>query len=163
MDVGTLLALAGLNPRRYQREHLVIAVSSESTVRSRAPSQVEQCVFVPILCGGFGDDLLSQDVDGRLGWQHRVEHPTVDRGEHGDCLDQLITCRRVDTTHRLAMSTVTRTPDALQEGRDRTRRSDLTDQFNRTDVDAEFERRRCDQRLEITGPEPGFDPSTSVL
>src|ERR1039457_1216843 len=40
---------------------------------------------------------------------------------------------------------------ALQEGRDRSRRAELADQFDVADVDAELERCSGDQHLELAG------------
>ena len=46
---------------------------------------------------------------------------------------------------------MSRSAHALQEARDRSRRTDLAHEVDAPDVDAEFERRRRDERREITG------------
>src|SRR5262245_36406869 len=47
-----------------------------------------------------------------------------------------------------------RPADTLQEAADRTRRAELADEIDIADVDAEFERRGGDQRLELALFEP---------
>src|SRR4029077_18519913 len=51
--------------------------------------------------------------------------------------------------------------DALQQGRNPVRRADLADKIDVADVDAQFERRRRDQRLELPALEPrlGVEPA----
>ena len=55
---------------------------------------------------------------------------------------------------------VARPADALQQRRDAVRRSDLADQIDVADVDAELERRRRDQRLQLAALQPrlGVEP-----
>ena len=48
---------------------------------------------------------------------------------------------------------MTRATDALQESGDRPRRTQLADEIDVTNVDAEFERRGCDQAFELAGLE----------
>ena len=57
---------------------------------------------------------------------------------------------------RRVLDLVARAADALQRDRDRSRRSDLADEIDRADVDAELERRRGDDRLELAGLQPLF-------
>ena len=49
---------------------------------------------------------------------------------------------------------MSRAPDALQQRGDAVRRSDLTDQIDVADVDAELERRGRDQGLQLPRLEP---------
>ena len=55
---------------------------------------------------------------------------------------------------------VARASDALQQRRDPMRRSDLADQVDVADVDAELERGRRDERLQLPGLQPrlGVEP-----
>ena len=62
-----------------------------------------------------------------------------------------------------------RAADALEQSRDRTRRAQLANEIDRTDVDAEFERRGRDEGFEfaafqsIFGVEAEFGGETSVM
>src|SRR5690606_18156657 len=49
---------------------------------------------------------------------------------------------------------VARTPDALQEGVDRTRRTDLADEIDIADVDPQFQRSGRHQRAQLARLEP---------
>src|SRR5207247_5368205 len=51
---------------------------------------------------------------------------------------------------------VARPSDALDERRDSMGRSDLTDEIDVADIDAELERRGGDERAELSAFEPGF-------
>ena len=58
---------------------------------------------------------------------------------------------------------VARTADALQQRRDAMRRSDLADQIDVTDVDAELERGGRDERLQLPGLQPRFGVEPLLL
>ena len=55
------------------------------------------------------------------------------------------------------------TPDALQEGRDRARRTELADQIHIADIDAQFERCGGDQHPQATVLEPLFGIQSQFL
>ncbi len=93
----------------------------------------------------------------------RVEVPGPHRGEERGALDELVTRRRVQPTLRHPGSGVVGPADALQEGRDAAGRSDLADQLYRPDVDAELERGRRDEGLQLAGAQARFDPVAPVL
>jgi hypothetical protein len=58
---------------------------------------------------------------------------------------------------------VTRSTDALQESRDPMRRPDLAHEVDRSDVDAELERRRRHERLQLAALEPRLGVEPLVL
>ena len=93
----------------------------------------------------------------------RVEVPGPHRGEERGALDELVTRRWVQAALRHAGAGVVGAADALQEGRDAPRRSDLADELDRPDVDAELERGSRDERLEIAGAQARFDAVAPVL
>ena len=61
---------------------------------------------------------------------------------------------------RHAPEPVARAADALQERRDPVRRAELADEIDVADVDAQFERRRRDERFQLAGLQPllGLEP-----
>ncbi len=139
VNVRTLFALAGLNTARNERQHFFVAVTGQTTERSRTTNQLEEFVFVPVLGRRLGDDLLRQNVERSFGWDYRIQNTTLDGSEHSDSLDEFVAGGRIHPTDRNAVSAVTGSSDPLQKGGDCPRRADLADQLDGANVDAEFE------------------------
>ena len=76
-------------------------------------------------------------------------------------LDQIVAREREQASFRNADDGVTGPPDPLEKGRNPPGRAQLTDQVHVADVDAELERRGCDQSLEFPSLEAflGVEPS----
>ena len=129
----------------------------------RASHELEEVVGAPLGRSGLGDDLLGEDVERSHGWLDRIEAPGSHAGEQGGALDQLVAGQREQPPGRCAGASVVGAADPLEEGGDRARRADLAHQLDRSDVDAELQRGRGDQRLELTGAQPGLDAVAAVL
>ena len=82
----------------------------------------------------------------------RADSPNQRRG-----LDQLVPRRREQPPVGTETERVTGAPDALQERRHAARRSNLAHQVDAADVDAELQRGRGHQRLEVAGLQPLLD------
>ena len=119
----------------------------------RASNQREQIVFLPVLGSGHGDDLLPHHVERRHGHEQAIELALRDRPHQRRAFDQLVARGREDASLRLGrvLDLMSRPADALQRDGDRSRRADLADEIDGADVDAELERRRGDDRLELSG------------
>ncbi len=70
--------------------------------------------------------------------------------------DQVVARFRKNPALRQARDRMARSADALQEGRDAVRRSDLADQIDSPNVDAELERRGRDQRFQVASLQARF-------
>ena len=105
---------------------------------------------MPFACGDLGHDLLREHVERLLGDRQAVEFAAGDGIEQRRALDEVVTRQREQPSLRRAFDRVPRAPDPLQETRDRARRSELADQVDLADVDAELERGGRDQRLQRT-------------
>ena len=92
-----------------------------------------------------------------------VELAAADRAEERRALDQIVARDREQAALRRAGDSVSRAPDALQQRRDAVRRSDLADQIDVPDVDAELERRGGHQRAQLAGLQPRFSVEPLVL
>ncbi len=92
-----------------------------------------------------------------------VEATAADCREERRALDQLVAGERVQPSLRGAGPGVVRTSDSLEERRDAARRPDLTHQLDRTDVDAELERRSGDERPQVAATQTRLDAMTAVL
>ena len=73
VDVGGSGAPAGENALADQFDNLVEGLPGQVAVVVRPTDQLEEIVGAPLLGGGLGHDLLGEDVEGCLGWMHRVE------------------------------------------------------------------------------------------
>ena len=147
--VAAALTAPGLHAVRRELDHLVERLAGEIAVRRGAAHQLVELVGAPLACADLGHDLLGQDVER----QHRrldgVEDPGAHRAEQRGALQQLVARQGEEPALRHAGARVVRPADPLQEGGDAARRPDLAHQLHRTDVDAQLERRRGDERRQL--------------
>ena len=142
-----------LKPRRAMRT----TSSNSSRARSRygyAPAhELEQRVFVPFLRGDRGDDLLRQDVE-RLR-RDRSARSSSPRRTASSSAAHSTSSSRVSGKSRPFGTPPTwwpARPTRCRKRRDRARRAELADEVDVADVDAELERRRRDEHLELAAP-----------
>ncbi len=158
MEMRTSPAASGLDPPGHQIDHLVETLPRESGVGRGPPDQVVERSHLPFVGGrDFGDELLGQYVErGHRGLEH-VEVPGPDPGEQRGAFDQLIAGERKEPSRRGALELVVGPSHPLEEGADGPGRSDLADQFDGADVDAQLERGGGHQGPEVPGPEALLD------
>ena len=148
----------GLDPPAGQRHHVVEVLAGQLGVGGRMPGQGPHRLDVPLVGGGdLGHQLLGQDVERGDGRLEQVEPALTHGGQQGGALDQLVAGRRVEAARRRPVAMVVGPAHALEEGADGPGRSDLADQLDRTDVDAQLERRRGHQRAQVAGPQARLD------
>ena len=123
----------------------------------------EEVVFAPGLAGGFGDDLLGEDVERGDGREEAVEAPGLDGADERGALDELVARRREEAALRREAEGVAGAADALEEGRHAARRLELADEVDGADVDAEFERSGGDERLHFAGLEALLEVEAALL
>ena len=134
------------------REHVhdfVELLAGERSIRVGPPNQIEELVFLPLLGGRRGHDLLGQDVERLLRDDQPVQLPPPNGPEKRHALHQLVTAQRKQPTLGHGTERVTRSADALQERGEPAWRADLTDQIHRADVDPELQRRCGHQRPKL--------------
>ena len=138
-------------------DSMSITASKSARVKIRiaigAANEREQIVFPPVLGGGHGDDLLGQHVERRRRHQQAIELALGNRAHQRGAFDQLVARRREDPPLRLGrvLDLVSRPTDPLQRNGDRSRRADLAHEIDGPDIDAELERRRGDNGLQLSG------------
>ena len=81
----------------------------------------------------------------------RSSSPRRDREHERRALDEVVARRREQPPLRHGAAPVAGAADALHGHRNRSRRSNLTDEIDRADVDAELERRRRDDHAQLAG------------
>ena len=121
MEVGAAPAAPGLDALTDQLHDLVELGPGESVVRGSPADQIEQIGRRPLLGCHLGDDLLSQDVEGKAGQTDGVKPPGGNRREQGGALDQFVSGQRVQTALGSTGPTVIGTTDPLQERGDAAR------------------------------------------
>jgi len=151
-------------PRRARSlDHGVEVRARELREGCGAPHEREELVFLPVAGGAGGDDLLREDVEGRLRRDHAVEITALDRREQRRALDELVPARGVEPALGEATALVAGAPHPLEEGRDRARRADLAHELDGPHVDAELERRRRDQHAQLASAQPLLHAEPALL
>ncbi len=149
MQVRGTLADARRVPFREHAHDCVEIFALQTRVRVRAAHEIEQRVLAPILAGDFGDDLLREHVERIRNHAERIELASVHGVEQRGRFDQFVARERKKAAFRQSADRMAGSADALQERGDRARRSDLADQIDIADVDAELERCGRDQRAQL--------------
>src|SRR4029453_12317384 len=104
--------------------------------------------------GDLGDDLLREHIE-RLSWNRQpIELAAMHRVEQRRALDQLVARKREQPRLGNPSDLMARAPRALQKGCDRARRSELANEVDVADVDAELERGGRDENLELAVLQP---------
>ncbi len=138
-------------PVRRHLQDRVEVLAREPAIRPCPLHHRIQLVVAVLATGGLRDDLLGQHVERRVVLDDRVELAAPDAAEQRRAFHQIVPRDREQPPFRQAGDGVAGAADALQQRRDAMRRSDLTDQIDVADVDAELERGRRDQRLQPAG------------
>ena len=135
----------------------------EGPVRPRPFHQREELVFRIVAARRLGDDLLRQHVERRVVRDDGVEHAGLNRAQKCRAFHEIVARYRKDPAFGRAGNRVARPADALQQRGDPVRRSDLADEVDVADVDAELERSRRDERLQPSRLQPGFGVEPLLL
>jgi hypothetical protein len=163
VEVGAPLAPPGLDALRHQRDDLVELVAGQVVVGGRPPDQLVEVVAGPLLGRDLGHHLLGGDVEREVGQLDGVEPAALHGGEERRALDQLVAGERVEDALGGARPGVVGPAHPLQERGDAAGRGDLAHQLDGPDVDAQLQRRRGHQGLEVAGPQPGLHPEAALL
>ena len=148
VEEGRAAAAARREAVRGHRDHGIEILAREVAVRPRAPHQGEELVFGALAARGFGDDLLGQHVERRIVRDDAIQLAGSNCAQKRRALDEIVARGREEPSFGRAGDRVARSADALQHGGDAVRRSDLADEVDVADVDAELERCGGDQRLQ---------------
>ncbi len=130
------------------------ALLGQIAIARRTREARVQILDPPLTHPDFGDDLLREHVERRAARPDRVELGAPDRVEQRRALDEVVARQREEPALRQPAEPVARAADALEKSRDRARRAELANEVDVADVDAQFERRGRNERLELAGLEP---------
>src|SRR5271169_3537119 len=106
-----------------------------------------------VFLGGDRDDLLGRNIDASRRYFHFVEMPAANRAHRSAALEQVVGGHREEAALGRSAEAVPRSANALNGGRDGFGRIELADELDGADVDAEFERRGRDYRLQLAALE----------
>ena len=140
MDQRAAPALTRRKTLRQHPDDRVELLPRQIAERPGAPQAVEQFRLRPVLRGDLGDDLLRQHVERLLGDRQPVEFAAADSVEQRRAFDEIVARQRKQPPLRRPVDRVAGAAGALQERRDRPRRTELADELDLADVDAELER-----------------------
>ncbi len=141
MQVSRATAIAQGESLRQHRDEFVKRFAGQVAKRIRAAHQGKKCILRIFLIGNLGHDLLRQDIERLLGHDDAVEFAAAHGVEDGGAFDQVVARQGKQAALGRAADKVSRTPDALQKCRNGLGRSNLTDQVNFPDVDAQLHAR----------------------
>ena len=163
MDERPAAAPAGGEALGQHPDDRVEVVARQRAKGPAAPQQVEERIFLPVLCGDLGDDLLGEHVERLLGNREPIEFAAANAVEERGALDEIVARERKQAPFGRASDRVTRTADPLQEGRDRARRAKLADEIDIADVDPELERGGRHQRFQLAPFQPLLGRESQLL
>ncbi len=163
MKIGRAAAAPGFDSIGNQLDDLVEGFARQTFEGRGVTHESIEIVFLPGLGRAGGHDLLCQDVERCPGWVKPIEAPLTDSAKQARAFDQLVASQRVEPALRRSSAKMTRSPHALKEGRDASGRTDLTDEFDRPDIDSQFERCRGDERAKPTLTQSRLDTCATIL
>jgi len=162
VEVGGATTTAGRDAVGEHVHDVVEILTSELREGSSAAHELVERVFLPFFAAAGGDDLLRQDVEGRLRRRHQIEMPRRDTAQQRGTLHQLVPCKGIEAAGGKPAVKVSRAPHSLDEGGEAARRAELAHQLHRAHVDPQLEGGRRDQRLELAGAQAGFDTQATI-
>src|SRR5580704_8247578 len=182
MQVGAVPAATGGNAFGKHFQDCIVAFASQIAVGIGTFDQGEHVVFIPasvflsrgdscFCCAGGANChyLLGQNVGGSFRNHQAIEIALADGTNQGGAFLQFVAGGGKESAFWNCSTPVTGTPNPLQADCNRARRADLNDQINRADVDSQFQRRSCDQHLDlpvfelVLGSEPQLSRQASVV
>ncbi len=149
-------AMTAASGRETFREHahdFVELPAFEITEGMRAAQQGEQSVLIPFASGDFGHDLLRENVERFGGHVELVQLTAAHAVEQCGAFDQIVARQGKQPPLGRAADRVPRAADALQKGCNGAGRSQLADEIDVADVDAELQGCGGDQRPQLTALE----------
>ena len=145
VQIGGAPAPAGRNAFGEHFEHVLEDISFKLSIRLRAPyERPERLLSYLLLRGNLGHHLLGEDVERRHGEDDAVERAPSHRADRGGALQEFVPRHGEDDPLRNSALPVARSPHALEQGGERSRRAQMADEVDMADVNAEFQRRRGD-------------------
>ena len=156
MQVSSAAAALGGDAVGQHGDDRVELAALQVAVRISAAEEREQIVLTPVARGGFGYNLLGENVERRDRNLEAIELTGADSPDQGGALYQLVASGGEEVALGLGTDPMAGSTHALQGDRDGARRSDLADQINGANVDPEFKRSGCDDGAQLATFQSSF-------
>ena len=140
VEVGSEASALGADAFAEHDENFVKGFAGEIAVVAGAADEGEEFVFIPLVGGAGGDDLLGEDVERRVGKGEAIEVALADGANDGGAFDELVAGGGEEAALGDGSAPVTGAAYALQGNGDGAGRADLADEIDVADIDAELER-----------------------
>src|SRR5262245_9149183 len=150
-------------PFAHHGDDRVEVGTRQISIRPCTSDEREELIFGVLTARGLCGDLLREDVERRVLSNDRIEIAAPRRAQQRRRLDEIVERHREHAALRHARNGVTRSADALEQRGNAMRRPDLADQIDMTDVDAELEPRRPDERLQRARPPTGLGNEATLF
>src|SRR5216684_7344029 len=151
VEIGCVAAASAGDAFGQHFDDFVEVLSRKIAVGIGAAKEMEEFLFVPILGGAHGDDLLREDVQGGFGNGDAIEIALANGADERGGFEQVIAGGGKEPALGNCAAPVSGATNALQANGNGTRRADLADEVDAADIDAELQRRGGDQRAYFSG------------
>jgi hypothetical protein len=131
-------------------DHGVKLLAGQIAIRPGAATQRVERIEFPVARGHFGHNLLGEHIECGSGHGDAIEFAAPGHVEQCGAFHQLVARLRKQSPLGDGADAMTRSPDALQEHRERARGAQLADEIHLANIDPQFQRRGGHQRLEFT-------------
>ena len=140
VEVGSEASSLGADSFAEHDEDFVERIAGEVAVVAGTADEGEEFVLVPFVGGATGDDLLGENVERTVGEDKGIEVRLADGADDGGALDEFVAGGGEEAAFGDSSTPVSCSAYSLQGDGDGAGRSDLADEIDVADVDAEFER-----------------------
>jgi hypothetical protein len=140
VEIGSKAPALGTDAFAEHDEDFIKGFAREVAVVAGTANKGEELVLIPLIGGTGGDDLLGEDVEGRVGKGEAIEVALTDGADDGGALDEFVTRGSKEAALGDGSTPVPGATYALHGDGDGAWRTNLADKVNIADVDAEFER-----------------------
>src|SRR5439155_25489391 len=147
MDQRCAPAPFGAKTLRQHAQNAVEFLAREVAIRISPAQQLKKLLLVPIFTGGAGDNLLSEQIERLLRYVQTIQLATADAAQRSHALHQFVTAKWEEPSFRQPTPPVLSAAHTLEHGGNRASRTKLANQINRTDVDAQLQRRSGHESL----------------
>ena len=144
------------------RDDLIEGLALKVGECERFADKVVEGVLGPGFAGGFGHDLLREDVEGGGQGGDAVETAAVDGADEGGALQEFVAGGGEEAAVGAQTEGVAGAADALEQRRDAAGGADLTDEIDGADVNAELQGGGGDEGAQVAGLEALFDVEAAL-
>src|SRR4051812_31748415 len=130
-------------------QNVIKLLTGQLPVRPCPAHQLKQLSFVPVFASDASHNLLRQDVQRFLRYVKAIQITVVNTAKHRDTLEQFIPAERKNSSLGQSAALMLSASYPLQQSCNRTRWPNLANEFHRTDINPQLERRCGNESFEF--------------